>query len=234
MLVAIAVLYGIVATLAVAAIGALDFIATEESGRVLLEAVVDDAQTPESLAGISITLLSFLLVTQFLGVSSVMAGHSVLHDRQTGTLAFLLLAPVRRFELLAGKVAGAVGWSGLLYGVAAGASAGLTATFPIAGPFSQALPPSAAWWLTFTIAGPLWALFIGAICTVVSAQVSDVRTAQQGVWLVVFFASLLCGSLLTWSLQSGLSAQLAAIGLAAMGFAMVLVLGTVAPHTRLS
>ena len=50
-----------------------------------------------------------------------------------------------------------------------------------------------------------------------SSLAHDVRTAQQGVWFVVFFATLICGFLLTWALPYGVLAQLGVAGLAAFG-----------------
>src|SRR5204863_433941 len=78
---------------------------------------------PDGIVASALQLYAFLTFTQFLGIAAVCCGHAMLHDRQCGTLSFLLLAPVGRFELLTGKVLGAIGWALGLYLVENGAAA---------------------------------------------------------------------------------------------------------------
>ncbi len=229
MLVVIASLYGLVALLVGVGLGALDFLARDPARMQALAGLGgqgDPAAVVESLAGSAIGMFTFLVFSQFLGIASVLSGHTVLHDRQCGTLMFLLLARVRRLDLLAGKVLGAVGWSLALYLVIDGLGAVAIAALPVSAPHAAWLPTSPGWWVVFALGGPAWALFIGAICTVISSLAHDVRTAQQGVWFVVFFATLGSGGLLTWSLTAGLAAQLATVALALTGAAGTLVVGS--------
>ena len=84
-------------------------------------------------------------------IAAVLAGHSVLHDRQSGTLTFLLLAPVRRTELLLGKVLGAIGPSFAMYLVISGGATVLASTFAITEPYAVRLPPSPPFLVAGTI-----------------------------------------------------------------------------------
>jgi ABC-type Na+ efflux pump permease subunit len=171
----------------------------------------------ESAAAGVIAVGNWLIFTQFLGIAAVLAGHAVLHDRQTGTLPFLLLAPVSRAELLAGKILGALGAPLAAYVFVTGATSALAALLPVASVAPDRLPPSPAWLIAFFFGGPAWALFVGAVCAVVSTLAHDVRTAQQVVWFVMFFATFGCGYLLAGLLPLGAGAMLlvAASGLSA-------------------
>ena len=218
MLSVIATLYGLVAALVLIALFLLQNLQADPGQ---LSRFLETGEDPEAFlqffVGGTVNAYNFLLYSQFLGIAAVLAGHAVLHDRQCGTLTFLLLAPVRRTELLIGKVIGAVGPPFLLYLLISGPAAVLASTLSITAPFADQLPGNPAWWVAFLIGGPMWAVFIGSICTIVSSLAHDVRTAQQGVWFVVFFATLTCGFLLTWALPYGVLAQLAVAGLAAFG-----------------
>lgn len=161
----------------------------------------------EGAASFTLVTFNFLLFTQFLGIAAVMAGHAVLHDRQTGTLTFLLLSPVRRLELFTGKVVGSMGPSFLLYLLVSGSTAMALLAFPVTQVNPDYLPSNPAWWVAFLAGGPLWGIFIATVCTIVSSFASDVRTSQQGVWFVMFFGQFLCGVLLTNGLSSGVGNQ---------------------------
>lgn len=144
---------------------------------------------------------NFLLFTQFLGMTAVLAGHAVVHERQCGTLPFLMVAPVRRWELVLGKVLGAVGTPWLLYLLLGGGTAGLLALLDVTDPFAFRLPPSPGWLVAFLFGGPAWSLALASAGAALSVRAADVRTAQQGVWLVVFLASIMVGTVLGGALQ---------------------------------
>ena len=226
----VATLFVIVAALALTAVALLDHIGGSAERLVTLEVVlgesVDGAVALEAMAQTAVAVYNFLLFTQFLGIAAVFAGHAVLHDRQCGTLTFLLLAPVRRAELLLGKVLGAIGPSFLLYLLISGGASVLAASFPVTHAHAAYLPTSPAWWVAFLAGGPLWAVFIGTVCTVVSSVARDVRAAQQAVWFVVFFATFVCGFLLTYSLPHGVLTQCAVALLAGVGSAIALATGS--------
>lgn len=229
MLLAIATLYGLVGALVTAGVWGMDWLVRHPGGTDLLVEALGPGRDPTELlgelAGSTLALYAFLCFTQFLGLSSVLAGHAVLHDRQCGTLTFLLLAPVRRLELLIGKVLGAIGWAVGLHLLIDGFWSAVCSTIPLARAHAAWLPLSPSWWVAFLLSGPAWALFMGAVCTLISSGARDVRTAQQGVWFVMFFATLGAGLLLTWSLPAGVSAQLGVFAFAASGAAGTLIVG---------
>jgi ABC-type transport system involved in multi-copper enzyme maturation permease subunit len=226
MLGAITLLYGIITTLVVATVALLQMLVTRPN---LAEQVVAPGEALEpglaAIVGSVLGLWNFLLFTQFLGIAGVLSGHAVLHDRQCGTLTFLLLAPVRRLPLLTGKVLGAIGWPVVLYLGAAIVGGVLASLFPLARTHLALVPLSAVWWTATLLTAPLWALCIGGVCTLISSLAHDVRTAQQGVWFVLFFATLATGGLLTWSLTQGVATQLGVSALALAGAAGTLFSG---------
>lgn len=221
-----ATLHGLIATLVVLALGAIQFLIVQQDVVALF---VEDPQAIEALlgglAGSSLALFMFLSFSQFLGLTAVLAGHSVLHDRQVGTLSFLLLAPIHRIELLLGKVIGAVGLALVIHLGIDGAGALVAAQFAVAQAHATWLPVSLTWWWSFLVTGPVWATFVAAICVIVSSRARDVRLAQQAVWFVVFFATLFAGLLVTWALAEGLLAQVAASGLGLVGLAGTIAVG---------
>jgi ABC-type transport system involved in multi-copper enzyme maturation permease subunit len=223
-------LFVIVAGLVVLAVAMLQSIADDPATMAHLATILSESGL-EPAAAISGTVQStvlaynFLIYAQYLGISAVLAGHAILHDRQCGTLTFLLLAPVRRGELLLGKVLGAIGPTTVSYALV-NATAGLLITsFSITEPLGTHLPPNPAWWVALLLGGPAWAMWVGAVCVTVSSVARDVRTAQQAVWFVVFFATLLAGFLLTMALPQGAGMQLAAAAVAAFGTAITLLVG---------
>ena len=231
MLAVIATLFFLVGALVVVLLWLIDRVAMdpEKIGNFesLLPAVgINGAAALQATAGSAVLAYDFLVLTQFLGIAAVLAGHAVLHDRQCGTLTFLLLSPVRRRELLLGKVIGAMGPSFALYVAISGSACVAIKTLAIVEPFGAYLPPSPAWFIAFFLGGPLWAAFVSAICCIVSSVARDVRTAQQLVWFVVFFATLFAGFLLSYVLQKGAVVQLAVAGLGAAGLVGALIVGT--------
>ncbi len=217
----IAALYGLVGGIVLLALLLLQVISSNPASQSLLGSMLDGVMEPgaftDAAVGTTVAAYGFLIYSQFLGISAVLAGHAILHDRQCGTLTFLLLAPVRRGELLVGKVIGAVGPAFALYLLISGGCSIIAAWMPVTAAHAELLPNNPAWWIGFLLGGPLWSVFIGTVCTIVSSVAHDVRTAQQGVWFVVFFATLVCGFLLTWALPYGVIAQLGVATLAALG-----------------
>jgi ABC-type transport system involved in multi-copper enzyme maturation permease subunit len=226
MLAVVGALFGLVAALVVGAVAALDWLEVHPLGKKLLSDLI--ATTPVELVGSAVLLFDFLVFTQFLGIAAVATGHSMLHDRQCGTFTFLLLAPIRRFELLSGKVLGALGWPLALYVLIDGPAAVALALVPLARGYAELTAASPAFWVALLLGGPAWAAAVGSVGTVISSVARDVRTAQQSVWFVVFFATILAGSLLTWGLHAGPLAELAVAGLGAGLAATVLVGGAAA------
>ena len=230
MLAVIFTLFSLVASIVLIGLFLVQYVADDpelvEGVRVMLGDGVEGNAALEGMAGLLVMAYNFLILSQFLGIAAVLAGHSVLHDRQCGTLTFLLLAPVRRIELLIGKVIGSIGPAFCMYLAVSGATSLIAMRFSITAPYGDYLPGNPAWWIAFLVGGPLWAVFISTICTIVSSVSHDVRTAQQGVWFVVFFGTLTCGFLLTNTLPSGVPIQLAVAALGAFGAASAMGTGS--------
>jgi ABC-type Na+ efflux pump permease subunit len=68
---------------------------------------------------------------------------------------------------------------------------------------------------------------MSTVCTIVSSVAHDVRTAQQGVWFVVFFGTLICGFLLTSTLPEGVGMLLVVSLIGALGAVAAIVIGSV-------
>jgi ABC-type transport system involved in multi-copper enzyme maturation permease subunit len=219
MIAVITALFSAIGLLVLAALGLLDHIARHPELEVALTTWLPfGSDDPEALvAGLAsgtVGLSNWLVFTQFLGIVAVLAGHSVLHDHQTHTLPFLLLAPVSRAELLLGKILGALGWPFALYVFVSGGAAMAAAALPVTSGLEDRLPPAPAWMIAFLVGGPLWAMVVAALCAIVSTLSRDVRTAQQAVWFVMFFATFVCGYLLAVLVPEGplVQAAVAAVG----------------------
>jgi ABC-type multidrug transport system ATPase subunit/ABC-type transport system involved in multi-copper enzyme maturation permease subunit len=146
---------------------------------------------------------AFLAISQLFGVSAVLAGQSILHERQHATLPFLLLAPVRRAELLLGKIAGAFCWAIAMYSVITILSFGGHATLR----GGESPVDIGAWLVALAVGAPAWAFAVSAAGVCVSAAARDVRTAQQSVWFIVFLATLGPATWMTATLSWGFEAQ---------------------------
>jgi len=219
MLVTISALFTIVGALVMLTVGLLQLLHadSEASAHLALwtRALGLGDAGPEGIATIAIATGSFLLFTQYLGISGVLAGHTTLHDRWCGTLPFLLLAPVSRAELLLGKVLGAILLPTALYLTAQIVVMGFVALLSVSATAAAMLPPSGGWVVATFVGAPLWAAGVAILCAIVSAVARDVRTAQQGVWLLMFFATLGAGYLLAGRMTDGALIQLGVAGLGA-------------------
>lgn len=201
-------------------LGQVDWLATIPNGEKKLEFWSGQLGMPLSLTGLvalAVQALDYLVLTQLLGMTAVIAGHAALHDRQCGTLPFLLLAPLRRVELLTGKVLGALSVPLAVYLVVGGATLAWAASFAVTAPVASMLPPSPGWLVAFLLGAPAWATCIGALCVAVSSLSQDVRTAQQAAWVLVFVATFVVGPLLVSLMPYGAGVQLA---VAAMGLGL--------------
>jgi ABC-type transport system involved in multi-copper enzyme maturation permease subunit len=207
---------GLIAAGAFVVLSALDHIAGMPSGDKELEhwsAVLGMPMTLGGLTGLVVGALDYLVLTQLLGMTAVIAGHAALHDRQTGTLPFLLLAPVRRSELLTGKVLGALAVPLLFYLTVGGGTLLLASTLPVAASQAAMLPPAPGFLVAFYIGAPAWSAAVAANCVTIGALAEDVRTAQQAAWVLVFFATFLVGPLLVNLMVAGAAIQLAVAAL---------------------
>jgi len=177
------------------------------------------------LAALCVYVLDYLTFSQLLGMTAVIAGHVGIHDRLCGTSPFLLLAPIRRGELVAGKILGALALPFVLYAAIGGTACAWAATYPVTAGVAAHLPPAEGWWFAFLVSGPVWTVFVGTLCVVISMRARDVRTAQQASWFLVFFATLALSPLVVNAMAWSLYAQ---IVLTAVGAGLTLVTMAVA------
>ncbi len=169
---------------------------------------------------------AFLGFSQLIGLCAVNAGHAVLHDRQLGTLSFLLLAPLRRWEFLCGKLLGSTAIPLIAGSVLNLAGALVLATSaPTAAAGAGLLPTEPAWWVAWALGCPAWCLLVSAVATVVGALSRDVRSAQQAVWFVLLFSAVFASTLLTAQMAAGPWAELAVAGVGAGGTIVAIATG---------
>ncbi len=227
MLITVAALFAAVSALGVVGTVLLDRLAHDAAMQTTLSGFAGDALiadlAPMQDAVLAMTV--FLGISQYLGVCAVLAGHGMLHERQCGTFTFLLLAPVRRLELLMGKVAGALLVPTALYLFTTVVTSILLSGSDAVARAPYMAVPSAAWVVGIGLAGPAWTMACASACTLISAHVADVRTAQQAVWLVVFFATVALGPLITAALPAGPGVQLLSAGAGALASGTLLYAG---------
>ena len=146
--------------------------------------------------------------TQLMIFTSILCGHAVLHDRQCGTLAFLLLAPLTRAQLLVAKVIGAMVIPTGIYATAGLLMVLAPRALKVTEPAADLLPFSGGWTVGFLLATPIWSFVIGALCAIVSSIARDVRTAQMVTSIVVYFTSVGLGAAIVAAIPEGAVAQL--------------------------
>lgn len=227
LLATLALQLGLIAGFAAALLSTLDWLASVPHGDRKLaywSDVLGFPLTLDQLLGLAVTATDYLVLTQLLGMTAVLAGHTALHDRQCGTLPFLLLAPVRRLELMVGKVLGAMAVPLAFYAVIGGATLLWVSTLPVVASQAAFFPPSGGFTVAFLIGAPAWATFLGTLCVAISSLAHDVRTAQQAAWVLVFVATFVVGPLLVNLMPAGAVTQggIAAVGLGLAAGAAVL------------
>ena len=179
----------------------------------------------ETFLGLATSTFGSMLFTNLPLFVALMSGTSVLHDRESGTMPFLMLAPITRLELLTGKLAGAMAIPLALHLVFVGTSSLLVGSLRSLAPFAHKLGASPAWWLAFLVGAPASAAFVGALGTVISALSSDMRTSMQYTSFFIGLLSLGIGFALVDGISQGVGLQVAfAVG-CAVATALTLVVG---------
>jgi ABC-type transport system involved in multi-copper enzyme maturation permease subunit len=139
---------------------------------------------------------------------AIMSGTSVLHDRESGTMPFLMLAPVTRRQLLVGKLAGAMAIPLVLHLLFVGGSSLLVGRLASLAPYAHKLGASPAWWVAFLVGAPASAAFVGALGTVISALSRDIRTSMQYTSFFIGLLSLCIGFVLVDGIAKGTGLQI--------------------------
>lgn len=154
---------------------------------------------------------------------AIMSGYSVLHDRAVGALPFLMLAPLSRYQLVFGKVLGALAIPFLLHLVFVGAISASALQFEVMDPQAYRFGGSAAWWVAYLLGAPSAAFLIGSLGVVISGLSKDVRTSMQYTSFFIGLLSLGFGFALFDGIRFGVGAQLAFVA-ACLGMALLVLL----------
>jgi ABC-2 type transport system permease protein len=148
-------------------------------------------------AAIQAYVFQYFLVMLVLGpITSAMsvAASSVISEKQARTLEPLLVTPVTTFELLGGKLLGALVPAFVLTLVSLVLYLTVVAAVAVEGVFSVLLSPRTLG--VVLLMGPLAAMVALQLAICVSSRVNDARTAQQlGVFVILPIPALLLGQI---------------------------------------
>jgi ABC-2 type transport system permease protein len=148
-------------------------------------------------AAIQAYVFQYFLVMLMLGpITSAMsvAASSVITEKQARTLEPLLVTPITTFELLGGKLLGALLPAVALSAISVVLYLGVVAVAAHSGVFGALLGPRTLG-LMFLL-GPLAAMVALQLAMCVSSRVNDARTAQQiGVFVILPIPALLLGQI---------------------------------------
>jgi ABC-type transport system involved in multi-copper enzyme maturation permease subunit len=156
---------------------------------------------------------------------AIMSGTSVLHDRECGTMPFLMLAPLTRRQLLVGKLVGAMAIPLAFHLLFVGTSSILLGRLGSLAPYAHKFGASPAWWLAFLVGSPASAAFVGALGTVISALSRDMRTSMQYTSFFIGLLSLGIGFVLVDGISKGVGLQLVYAGGCVVASALTLLFG---------
>lgn len=179
----------------------------------------------DAMVGLLVSTWGSLVYTNLPLFVAIMSGYSVLHDRTTGTLPFLMLAPITRRQVLMGKLMGAIAIPFLLHLVFVGSSSLLLGQLDLVAPWADKLGDSPAWWLAFLVGAPASAALVGAVGTVISALSGDVRTSMQYTSFFIGLISLAIGYALVDGVSWGMGLQLAFALACLVGALLILLVG---------
>ena len=162
----------------------------------------------DALMYMGVSSFGALMFTNMPLYVALMSGYSVLHDRSCGTMPFLMLSPLSRWQLLAGKLAGAMTIPLVLHLVFVGAGTLALGRLEILADHGARLGGSAAWWVAFLLGAPSSGILVGALGTVISAMSRDVRTSMQFTSFFFGLLSLGMGAALIDGISEGVGLQL--------------------------
>ena len=148
----------------------------------------------EYIQGVVGTLFSNVFLLLSMIVPSTIAAYSIIGEKTSHTLEPLLATPVRRWQLLAGKMLAALVPAVLVTWVSGGLFIAELAIVTDAHVVSHVV--TGGWLILFIAGTPLLGLIAVAVMTAISSRVNDTRTAQQlSIWAVVPIAGIILGEL---------------------------------------
>lgn len=134
----------------------------------------------------------FILLSML--VPSTIAAYSIIGEKNSRTLEPLLATPVRRWQLLAGKMLATLLPAVLVTWVSGGLFIAELAILTDANVVSHVV--TGGWLILFLASTPLLGLIAVAVMTAISSRVNDTRTAQQlSIWAVVPILGIILGEL---------------------------------------
>jgi ABC-2 type transport system permease protein len=140
------------------------------------------------------TAFSNIYILLAMIVPSTIAAYSIIGEKSSHTLEPLLATPVRRWQLLAGKILAALLPAVLLAWLSGGLFIAELAAFTDANVVSHVV--TQGWLILFLAGTPLFGLIAVAVMTAISSRVNDTRTAQQlSIWAVVPIIGIILGEL---------------------------------------
>lgn len=148
----------------------------------------------EYTQGVVGTLFSNVYLLLPMVVPSIVAAYSIIGEKNNRTLEPVLATPVRRWQLLAGKILSALLPAALVTWISGGIFIAELAILTDVNVVSHVV--TAGWLILFFACTPLLGLIAVAIMTAISSRVNDTRTAQQlSIWGFVPIAGLILGEL---------------------------------------
>lgn len=148
----------------------------------------------EYTQGVVGTLFSNVYLLLPMVVPSIVAAFSIIGEKNNRTLEPVLATPVRRWQLLAGKILSALLPAVIVTWISGGIFIAELAIFTDVNVVSHVV--TAGWLILFFACTPLLGLIAVAIMTAISSRVNDTRTAQQlSIWGFVPVAGLILGEL---------------------------------------
>jgi ABC-2 type transport system permease protein len=148
----------------------------------------------EYTQGVIGTTFSNIFILLSMIVPSIIAAYSIIGEKSNRTLEPLLATPVRRWQLLAGKILAALLPAVLVTWVSGGLFIAELAIVTDANVVSHVV--TGGWLILFLACTPLLGLIAVAIMTAISSRVNDTRTAQQlSIWAVVPIIGIILGEL---------------------------------------
>lgn len=193
------------------------------------------AQLKQQMSGVGFAFDAFLrlatssyqslLFTNLPLFVAILSGTSVIHDRECGTMPFLMLAPITRRHLLLGKLAGAMSIPLLLHVVLVGVSSLALGRLKVLEPYAGIFGASPAWWIALLVGAPASAAFVGALGTVISALSRDIRTSMQYTSFFIGFLSIGIGFVHVDGLSEGPGLQILFAGGCIIAAALTLLVG---------
>ncbi len=174
---------------------------------------------------VSMNFGSFLFTTMSV-FAAYMSAYSVLNDRLNGTMSFLMLAPLSRYQLLLGKVLGAVVIPYLMHLFFVGTATLAVRNLAIMAPVLDSWGGSPAWWVAFLVGAPAVSFFVGSLGTVISGLSKDVRTSMQSTSFAIGLLGLAFTFLLINQLKNGVGVQLLVAAGGFVGGLLILLFGS--------